>query len=102
MIVRAAIMRDGGVWSVPMPGRHCHVLDLMRTYHLPKRVAVLVDVDIDRSFDVEVGPPDVHGFLTDTGMFLDRAQALRHAAECGQVPNDWKQKHRELFSEDLW
>jgi hypothetical protein len=101
MIVRAAIIRDGGVWSVPKPGRHCHVLNLMREHGLPKRVAVVVDVDV-AAFDVEVGPHDVQGFLTDTGMFLDRKRALRHAAICGEVPPEWEHTHNELFSEDLW
>lgn len=87
MIVRAAITRDGGVWSVPKPGRHNHVLELMRNHGLEKRVT---------------WPFDEQGFLTDTGMFLDRRQALRHAVISGEVPLEWEETHTQLFSEDLW
>ncbi len=88
MIVRAAIMRDGGVWSVPKPGRHNHVLDKMRMLGLEKRVHPAL--------------PDVQGFLTDTGMFLDRKQALLHCIIARDIAESWGETHTELFSEDLW
>ena len=40
----------------------------------------------------------VEGFMTDCGIFMDRAQAGRHAYVCGQV--DEEPDH--LLSEDLW
>ena len=38
------------------------------------------------------------GFVTDTGEFLDRVQAMEHSLECGQL----KERKIRLFSEDLW
>lgn len=40
----------------------------------------------------------VHGFVTDTGEFLDRKEAAEHAYQSKQIP------HRVsiLVSEDLW
>lgn len=47
------------------------------------------------------------GFITHTGEFLNRYQALRHAKDCGQlnVTTMWyKEDHNqdELYSEDLY
>ena len=47
------------------------------------------------------------GFITHTGEFLDRKEALAHALECGQLNQTvrWhKEDHNEdeLFSEDLY
>lgn len=76
VIVRAAILRDGGVYSVPRPGRHHHVLALMRQNGLS-----------------QLWSREIQGFLTDTVEFLGRFAA----AEVGYLncpPN--------LYSEDLW
>lgn len=43
------------------------------------------------------------GFLTSTGRFVDREEALRIALASGQPLIDHPARHaRELFSEDLW
>ncbi|MDO8641452.1 MAG: hypothetical protein Q7R33_07920 [Nitrosarchaeum sp.] len=40
----------------------------------------------------------ISGFVTDTGEFLDRKHAAKHAFECGQIKDD----ANCLISEDLW
>lgn len=49
----------------------------------------------------------IDGFVTHTGEFLDRKEALAHAIECGQLNQTvlWhKEDHNEdeLYSEDLY
>ena len=42
----------------------------------------------------------IQGFITDTGKFLDRIEARKHAIECGQIDHtNWGER---LYSEDLW
>lgn len=81
-IVAAAIRANGLVMSMPRPARHCHIMAAM-----PARMARAVR-------------PDDQGFLTDTGEFLGREQALdvaRHAKQLKREVNSF-----ELYSEDLW
>jgi hypothetical protein len=40
------------------------------------------------------------GFVTDTGVFLNRIEALQHAIECRQIKSDTNLKR--LHSEDLY
>lgn len=40
------------------------------------------------------------GFVTTTGKFVDRKQAMEIAKRMGQMPKD--HKNPELYSEDLW
>ena len=47
------------------------------------------------------------GFITHTGVFLDRKEAFNHALECGQLSSttQWYQfdhGYDELYSEDLY
>jgi hypothetical protein len=71
-IERAAIKHaDGRVFDVPRPGRHHHVIALMR-----EMGAVYASRD-------EVG--HVQGFLTSTGRFVDRAEARRIATAADQI-----------------
>ena len=82
-IVRAAIRTaDGEVFSVPPPGRHHDVIRVM----------------------AEVGADTTHrseqGFLTSSGVFVDRWTAAILAVKAGQTEKPrWGEK---LFSEDLW
>jgi hypothetical protein len=95
VIVRAAIMRDGGVWSEAKPARHHNILAQMRICGF-----------------AQLGPPrEVQGFLRDDGHFLDREAAAEHAIVCGQIQPGPSATGREpgylnhgpsLFSEDLW
>ena len=85
-IVAAAIKVDDQVFSVPAPGRHADVrLKAMND----GSVAVLM-------FRA------VYGFLTDTGVFLNRQQALDHTIRADQ-PMLCRTPHAlGLYSEDLW
>lgn len=43
------------------------------------------------------------GFITDSGMFLDRYEAAEYAYDHGQLVDDPETEHiTQLFSEDLW
>lgn len=80
-IVRAAIRVGHAVYSVPPPGRHGDVFALDKATH-------------------QCAPED-QGFLTSTGRFVERDEALTIAAAAGQIivktgPADI------LFSEDVW
>lgn len=80
MIVAAAIMKDGELWTLPRPARHGHII---RAY-----------ADVTGKAMGSAG----QGFVTDHGVFCDRATAARHAYECDQIV----EPERELFTEDLW
>ena len=45
---------------------------------------------------------EIQGFMTDTGVFLDREKALIHARIVGQIKHDQELLGSELTSEDLW
>lgn len=83
-IVRAAIRRGKGVWSVAAPGRHRQVFDDM--------IAAGLSPD-------ELGGPDDQGFITSTGRFVDRVIGRHVALACGQIE---KTISSELTTEDLW
>jgi hypothetical protein len=79
---------------VPHPGRHHNVLHAMHEqfYENP---------NLSRTDDSYKG--EVQGFLTDTGEFLNRGQALKHVLDCGQhLLKESARRGEELFSEDLW
>lgn len=84
MITHVAIIYDGKLYSLPKPNRHHHII---------------------HQIHLETGDMDIfgeQGFLDDQGKFLDRASALIHARECGQLLperplwDDW------LYSENIW
>ena len=83
MLVAAAIMHEGKVYSVPRPGRH---LDVIREH--------LYGLTIDKGKQ--------GGFLTHDGRFLYRDEALAHALSCGQEIRPSHLKGEPLISEDLW
>lgn len=76
-IVKAAIKKNGVVYSVDRPGRHRQVFDIM---------------------------PDTlnaeQGFLTSSGAFVDRVEAGKIAVASGQIK--WLKWPPQLFTEDLW
>jgi hypothetical protein len=50
-----------------------------------------------------LGSPDESGFLTSTGRFVGREEALKIALASGQPMIDHAGRHPDwLFSEDLW
>jgi hypothetical protein len=82
------------IMFVPRPGRHHNVAhSLHYSFEEPHERT-------HRSYSGEV-----QGFLTDTGEFLGRREALIHARECGQPmlrQMGVGYQGDELFSEDLW
>lgn len=69
--------------------RHCEAFYLLR----------------DLGFDPKQGYRVLaQGFITTTGLFLDRKQAYRHAVSCGQLSDTVMRNvlNEELFSEDLY
>lgn len=79
MINKAAICKDGTVYTGDYNERHCHIIQ-----------------NHPRGFFK--GGSCVQGFVTDVGEFLNRVSAAVHAYKCGQI----KEKKRVLFTEDLW
>lgn len=81
-IIAAAIKSDDGetIYSLPAPKRHHHILH---------EFFGKVSLDVTDQ-----------GFLTNSGRFVDRKEALSIAISSGQIKSgNWP--HR-LFSEDLW
>ena len=84
-IVRAAIRdRNGGIHSVPPPGRHRDVIKLMREHGVEGHIS-----------------QESQGFLLSNGQFCRRGPAARIALRAGQLKNG-KQIASVLTSEDLW
>lgn len=97
MIVAAAIKISGVVCSLPRPARHHDVLRGLLHGFVSRT---------DRGYLEET-----QGFLTDQGIFLNRAEAMKHVIECGQgtprrdelISTGYSAYNGdELFSEDLW
>lgn len=81
MITHVAIKYDGKVYSLPNPYRHHDVIRLIGG----------------------IAGPDIQGFLTSSGEFLNRRQAYTYAQEHNQLkrrPGGYN--GNQLFSEDLW
>jgi hypothetical protein len=77
VITEAALLKDGAIYTGK---RHCDCI---------RKVVEATGIK---------PAGGVQGFVTDTGEFLDRKQAQKHALECGQL----LKPKRILFSEDLW
>ena len=86
-IARAAIKYRGEVWHAVRPGRH-HTI--MRAHFS------MYGKTNSLSFE-EHG---VQGFVTTTGRFVDRKEAVVIAVRSGQI--DAPQWPPDLYSEDLW
>ncbi|MNK14308.1 hypothetical protein D3C87_324120 [compost metagenome] len=97
MIIAAAIKIADVVCFIPNPARHHNVLhSLMESF----------TSRTDKGYMQET-----QGFLTDTGVFLDRTEAMKHALECGQgtprrdriLATGYRAYNGDgLYSEDLW
>lgn len=101
MVIVAAAVRtaDRAVWSVPRPGRHDAVLDAIAA-------SVGFEINSGRDEPAEANwwslmRPHVMGFVTDTGVFLDRQEAFRHARACRQR-FVCETEGPGLASENLW
>lgn len=74
---------DVVVVSAPRPFRHHHIMH--------------------QSYDMTRGACVRQGFLTSTGRFVDREEAMRIALESGETFLRGDETHPDqLFSEDLW
>jgi hypothetical protein len=92
VIVAAAIKLGKLICHVPQPGRHHHVIHGLRDqFEYANRT--------DASYEKEV-----QGFLTDSGEFLNRLDAMQHALAAGQklTRREGGYDGLELYSEDLW
>jgi len=77
MIKEAAILKNGTVYTGK---RHCNIIN----DNYPK---------VGR-----FGHPDIQGFVTDDGRFVNRQEAAKIAFECGQT----KEYKQTLYSEDIY
>jgi hypothetical protein len=89
MIIAAAIKIADVVCFIPKPARHHNVLHSLSKSFKGRT---------DRGYTEEV-----QGFVTDTGLFLNREDAHQYASQRGQInrKNDGYDGSK-LFSEDLW
>lgn len=88
LIVAAAVRYDGAIISFPRPGRHGECLNWLSRHKISR----------DDARD--------HGFLTNKGRFVDRAEAGRIvlASKQGTPRMDPPEinPNLHLFSEDMW
>lgn len=97
MIIAAAVKIADVVCYIPAPARHHNILHSL-SKSFSKRT--------DRGYLEET-----QGFITDTGEFLNREDAMKHVISCGQgtprrhsllCENKTTYSGPKLFSEDLW
>lgn len=81
-ILAAATLYEGKIYSVPQPARHDKVLH---------KVIEETGVAYVRG--------EKQGFITNTGRFVDREEAVEIALKADQTPRN---KWFELYSEDVW
>jgi hypothetical protein len=79
----AVLTKDGELWSLPKPNRHCHIFALA-------------------AFTGRSAEPGVQGFTTDAGRFVDRQEAASIFASSGKLPINGRKYGTHLYSEDLW
>lgn len=99
MIVAAAIIYDGVVWTLPRPARHCHIMHAM--------VRVLGWNAQTQSYDPLPRESGIEqGFVDELGAFRTREDAARHVKAFGQPlterASEYARRGELLFSEDLW
>lgn len=100
MIVAVAVIgKDGKIYTgEPFKERHHHIINRMS----PER----------QKLPYGFFKGGEQGFIDDKGNYLNRAEAAKHAIECGQVIAGEEKVKREgysrpfnghtLYSEDLW
>lgn len=85
MITHVAILYNGTLYSLPKPNRHPDVIRM-----------------IFEQTGSGISGPDVQGFLTGSGTFVNRVEALEIALRENQVLDPSSIRANRLFSEDLW
>lgn len=86
-IVKVAIKIGGQVYALGPPARHHNVIRML-----------------EDSMDLPI-VPDVQGFVTSTGQFVNRLVAYQIAEAAGQIKGRDRPGSYQgplLFSEDLW
>lgn len=88
-ITHVAIQYAGKTYSLPRPNRHHHIIRMIAAEN-----------------GVGIKGPDVQGFMTDMGRFLNRSEAFLLASCNGQLdrsirPRGWYDGQK-LYSEDIW
>lgn len=81
MIIKSAIMKDSIIY---LGKRHSDIINSLEKGFLKNAE---------------------QGFITETGDFLTRTEALEHAYRCGQISKELYESRmisKDLFSEDLW
>ena len=81
----AAAIQYGATISLPPPARHHTIIQTM---------------DTEMGIDGTLAVPQLQGFLTSTGRFVNRVEGYYLAHLAGQILNG--SKGPQLFSEDLW
>lgn len=84
-IERAAIFYNGTIYSVPRPGRHHTVIQMMARDNFPNEAMSLKN----------------QGFVTSTGRFVDRYEGAKIARAAGQIIREPTPPDM-LTSEDVW
>lgn len=74
---------DGRVWALPRPCRHNNIYAL----------AAFMNKAVD---------PCTQGFMTNTGRFVNRADAMIIAKANNGPWTTSEPRRKDLFSEDLW
>lgn len=83
IVVAAAVRFDGAIISFERPGRHGDCLNWLAHHGVTRNARD-------------------HGFLTNRGRFVDRAEAARIVLASGQGSPRMDVPVRHLFSEDMW
>lgn len=84
-ITGVAILLDGIIHQMPRPARHFHLVYSM----------------FEQGYDSCLAGPEGEGFVTSTGRWVNRTEALAIAMAAGQVAVKVGNP-TILFSEDLW
>lgn len=87
--IAAAAVRDGAgkVWWLHRPCRHSHVLHAIWQAYGDERPRE---------------EREVQGFMTSSGRFVDRQEAMRVAVAACQTFREVPRYDDTLFSEDMW
>lgn len=86
-IIGVALYHEGMTFSMSPPNRHADIIRYLAT----------------RGMDIDVTCGAQQGFLTSTGVFVNRTEAKIIAREAKQLLHPTvRANSKELFSEDMW
>lgn len=95
-ITHVAIKFQNRIWSLPMPYRHHHVLRMIKW--LADEFGEYTKEVVDTIDALE----EEQGFLDESGIFLNRKQAMVSAALNDQIKPGHPTRPDILYSEDVW